>query len=189
MLCHVDFFDGFAAHGRNLLRRSKRAQSRDRRHDHVDRIVGAETFGQNIVDSGQLEYRAHRSPSDDAGAGSRGFQQDGSRADFMSHFVRNGAIDHRYGDEAFTSLLDTLANRFGHLAGPSDCETDLAFAVADDDQCTKAEALAALNDLGNAIDAHDGFFKSAGVAFTTTVLHQNVNPASRAASASARTRP
>ena len=70
-------------------------------------------------------------------------------------------------------LFDALADRFGNFAGFADGKTDAALAIADDDERAKAEALAALDDLRHAIDAHDGLFESAVVAIatTTTILH------------------
>ena len=70
-------------------------------------------------------------------------------------------------------LFDAFANRFGNFARFADGEADVTLAIADDDERAEAEALAALDDLRDAIDAHDGFFESAVVAIatTTTILH------------------
>ena len=90
----------------------------------------------------------------------------------MLHDVRNGLLDHRHGHEVLLGLLDGFANRFGHFAGFADGKTDLTLAIADDDERAEAKALTALDDLRNAIDAHDGLFESTVVAIaTTTIVH------------------
>ena len=43
----------------------------------------------------------------------------------------------------------------GHFLGLADAEADHAVAVADDDQRAEAEVLAALDDLGDAVDVDD----------------------------------
>ena len=86
--------------------------------------------------------------------------------------MRNGLLDHRHGDEILLSLLDGFANRFGNFAGFADSKPDLALAIADDDERAEAKALTALDDLRDAIDAHDGLFESTVVAIaTTTIVH------------------
>ncbi len=140
------------------------------------------------MDAGQLEHRAHRSAGDHAGAGRRRLDEDAACADLHRDFVRNRPLDHRHGDQRFACLFDALADRFGNFAGFTDGETDAPFAIADDDERAEAEALPALDDLRDAIDAHDGLFEPAVVAIATD-LHdsciRNSSPASRAASASA----
>src|SRR5579872_5028731 len=109
----------------------------------------------------------------------------------MTDFVRNRLLDHRDDDEVLLRLLDGFANRFGYLAGLPDGEANPTLAVADDDERAKAEALSALDDFRHAIDAHDRLIESRVVAFATgiAIVHQKFNPASRAASANACTRP
>src|SRR5580700_1477019 len=107
----------------------------------------------------------------------------------MTHFVRNGSFDHGNVYDALARLLDGFPNRLRNFARFADCEADFALAVPDHDECAEAKAFAALDDLGDTVNANHGFFESAGIALSASVLHQNVNPASRAASASARTRP
>ena len=72
----------------------------------------------------------------------------------------------------FFACFDGFANRFGNFARLADREADLTLAIADDDERAEAEALAALDDLRDAIDAYDGLFESTVVAIaTTTILH------------------
>ena len=68
-------------------------------------------------------------------------------------------------------LFDGFANRLGNFARLADGEADLTLTIADDDQRAEAEALAALDDFGDAIDANDRLVDAAVVAFSTTILH------------------
>src|SRR5579862_415669 len=189
-LCRVDFLNGLAAHRRYLFGGPQRLQRRDGSHHNVDRIVRAETFRENVVDAGKLEHRAHRAARDHAGARRSRLEEHGCGADFVANLVRNRALHHRYVHEALARLLDGLANRFGDFTGFTDRVADLAFTIADDDERAEAKALTAFDDLGNAVHANHRLFEPAAVAFATTpILHQKFSPASRAASASARTRP
>ncbi len=69
------------------------------------------------------------------------------------------------------ACLDGFADRFGDFGGFADGEADLPLAIADDDERAEAKSLAALDDLGDAVDANDRFFESAAVAIATTILH------------------
>jgi hypothetical protein len=125
----------------------------------------------------------------------------------------------RHVEEVLAGLLGALLDGEGHLLGLAVAEADAPGAVADHDEGGEAEATTALHDLGDAVDvdhprlAQGGVAGGAGVdelplpvATTTAVAaiaaaaggraalvldvgHQNSSPASRAASASAATRP
>src|SRR5437016_3875885 len=125
------------------------------------------------MNAGKLEYGAHRSARDNARSGRRGFHEDVRRADVLVDDVRNRALHHRYGDQILLGRFDRFANCFGNFAGLPDRESDLAFAVADDDERAETEALAALDDLRDAVDAHDRFIESAivAVAAAAAILH------------------
>ena len=100
--------------------------------------------------------------------GRGGLHEDLARADLQRDFVRNRLLDHRHRDQRLARLLDALADRLGNFAGLADGEADAALAIADDDERAETEALAALDDLRDAIDADDGLFEAAVVAIATT---------------------
>ena len=58
-------------------------------------------------------------------------------------------------DQILLGLLDGLANGHGHFARLAHAEAGVAVLIADDDQRGKAQVLAALDDLGDALDGHD----------------------------------
>ena len=111
------------------------------------------------MDAGQLEHGAHRAAGDDAGPRRGRLDEDTARADLHRDLVRDRLLDHRHGDQRLARLLDALADRLGHFARLADREADAALAVADDDERLEAEALAALDDLRDAVDADDGLFE------------------------------
>ena len=98
---------------------------------------------------------------------------------------------HRHLDEVLLGVLDALADRFRNLAGLAQPDADVAGAVADDDDRAEAEAPAALDDLGDAVDLDDALFERelVGSMRATWLLPQKSRPASRAASASDLIRP
>ena len=59
----------------------------------------------------------------------------------------------------FFGVLDALADGLGNLAGLAQPAADVARAVADDDDRAEAEAAAALDDLGDAVDLDDALFE------------------------------
>ena len=68
--------------------------------------------------------------------------------------VQRPCLAQRNPDHLALGLLGRLADGFGHFARLAVTEADAALLVADDDECRKAEALAALHHLGDAIDMH-----------------------------------
>jgi hypothetical protein len=77
-----------------------------------------------------------------------------------------------------------LGNGFRHFACLAMTEADPALAVADDDECRKAKALAALHRLGNAVDVNELFDQlfAAVIAAATTIV---ATPATVAVTATA----
>ena len=58
-------------------------------------------------------------------------------------------------NQIFLGLLDGLADGHGNFARLAHAETGVAALIADDHQRGKAQVLAALDDLGDALDGHD----------------------------------
>src|SRR5690606_9511095 len=105
---------------------------------------------------------------------------------------------HKATPRGFVRLADCL----GHLTRLAMTEADAALEVTHNDQRCKAEALTALHNLGDAIDVHQlvgklafALLAVAAAVFSRKTCHgslsfrQNCRPPSRAASASAFTRP
>ena len=154
--------------------RSRPLQRRDRRVHDVDGVVRAERLAQHVVDAGALEHGAHRTTGDDAGTGAGRTQQHDAGSLLALDGVRDRALDARDLEEVLLGLLDTLGDRGGHLLGLAVADADGAVAVADHDERGEAEATAALDDLGDAVDRDDaldvrGLLGRAASAVVTTV--------------------
>ena len=74
--------------------------------------------------------------------------------------MRNGAfLGQRNLEHVLLGVLDALADSDGHLGRLAHADTDVAVAIADDDERGQAEATAALDDLGNAVDVNNALFE------------------------------
>src|SRR4029077_10697045 len=126
------------------------------RAHHVVRVRSAERLRHHVLHAQRFEYRAHRAAGDDAGAGRGGAQIDAAGAVAAGHvMVQRAPFAQRHAGEPALGRLGRLADRLRHLARLAVAETDPAFLVADDDQGGKAEAAAALDHLGDAIDVDE----------------------------------
>ena len=79
-----------------------------------------------------------------------------ARAMLAAHvMMQRAALAQRHLDQIALGGFGRLADRLGHFARLAVAETDPALLVADDDQRGKAEAPAALDHLGDAIDVNE----------------------------------
>ena len=105
---------------------------------------------------GHLDDRAHRAAGDDAGTRRRPACSSTCPAPKLADdAVGDGAPFERDLEQVLLGLLGALADRLGHLVGLAERRADVAVLVADDDQRGEAEAPAALDDLGHAVDVDD----------------------------------
>src|SRR5262245_46011654 len=123
-------------------------------HD-VDGIRAAEHLGQHVVDAGQLQDRARGGAGLDAGALAGGTQDDGRGAVLLADLVRDRRADDRHADEVLLDFLDALVYRERDFVVLAVAPAHASLAVAHHDERVEAEALAALDDLGAALDLDD----------------------------------
>src|SRR6185295_15552084 len=99
---------------------------------------------------------AHRAAGDDPGSSRSGPDIDPAGAE-MAHpvMVKGAALAKRNPDHRLLGRGGRLGDRLGHLAGLAVAEAGPALAVADNDQSSEAEALAALHRLGHAVDVDE----------------------------------
>ena len=90
------------------------------------------------------------------------------------------------GEEVLLGVVDGLRDRQRDLARLAVADADAVDLVADHDERGEREPPAALDDLGDAVDLDDALLELSRLGH---LGHQNCNPPSRAASASAFTRP
>src|SRR6202012_1266716 len=117
----------------------------ERRLDDVVRIGGAERLGQDVLDPGRLEDRAHRTAGDDAGAFRCGLEQNLAGAIAAEHGVRDGRAGHRDLHHVLLGDLDALLDGGRNFLGLPRPEADTACSVTNDDEGAEAEVLSALD--------------------------------------------
>ncbi len=117
--------------------------------------------------------------------------------------MERAAILERDADHVALGRFGRLADRFGHFARLAMTVADAAALIAHHDEGSEAETPTALHHLGDAVDVHElvdelavavslraiASFTCHGVILSRDFSVQNSSPPSRAASASAFTRP
>jgi hypothetical protein len=93
----------------------------------------------------------------------------------------------RHGEQVLAGVVDGLRDRERHLACLPVADTDAIDLVTHHDERGEREAATALHDLRDAVDLDHALLELS--ALLDVDGHQNVNPPSRALSASALTRP
>ena len=91
----------------------------------------------------------------DIGGETMFLEHDVTSAETTFHSVRQRAAVHRDANDVLASLLNALLDGELNLAGLAEPPADVAVAVADDDQRVEAHVLAALDNLGDAVNRHD----------------------------------
>src|SRR5690606_33591074 len=189
---------------RDLVGPAQRLEAGDRGARHVDVVRGAERLAEHVLHAGLLEDGPGGTAGDDAGTGGGGLEQHPPGADAADDLVGDRGAGEGHLEEVLAGLLGALLDGEGHLLGLAVAEADPAVAITDHDEGGEAEATTALHHLGDAVDVDDprlaqrrvrrlarvvaGLALAAGTA-AMSVGHQSSSPASRAASATAATRP
>src|SRR5919197_3164080 len=190
--------DRQAAHLRHLVGAAETLEAVDGRLRHVDRVRRAEALREDVADPSQLEHGADAAARDHAGSLAGRPEQDARGVRPPEDLVRDRRAVLRNGEEVLLRVLDRLGDRKRHLARLAVADPDTIDLVADHHECGEREAASALDDLGEAVDLDDALLELAALlALDHRTLDarelrpgaQNVNPPSRAASASALTRP
>ena len=88
-----------------------------------------------------------------------GLEHDPLAENWTFDLVGDRRADHRDLDQVLLGVLDALADRLGDLAGLAEPDSDVPGAVTDDDDRAEAEAPAALDDLGDAVDLDDALLE------------------------------
>ena len=87
--------------------------------------------------------------------GEAGFQHHAAGAEHAEHLVGDRRVVLRHLEHVLLGILDRLLDGDRDLAGLAVADADLVDLVADDDERRERKLLAALDDLGNAIDLDD----------------------------------
>src|SRR5438477_434446 len=136
--------------------------------------------------------------ADHAGSFARGPQQHARSVRAAEDLVRDRGPVLRHREEVLLRVLDRLRDRERYLARLAVADADAVDLVADHDERGEGEAAPALDDLGDTVDLDHALLELAALlALDHLPLDrselgpgtQNFSPPSRAASASALTRP
>src|SRR6185312_15112341 len=131
---------------------------------------------------------------DDAGALAGGAQHHTCGAEAADDLVRDRRTVLRHGEHVLLRVVDRLRDRERHLTRLAVAEADPVDLVADHDERREREPPAALDDLGDTVDLDHALLQLASLLAPHDFSlnrgrAQNFSPPSRAASASAFTRP
>src|SRR5215203_498743 len=169
----------------DLLGAPEALESLDGCLEHVHRVGRSKALGEDVSHTAELEDGADAAAGDDAGSLARRAQEYPRGAEPAQDLVRDRLAVLRDREEVLLRVLDGLRDRQRDFTGLPVADADPVDLVADHDQRGEREAPAALDDLGDAVDLDDTLLELAGL----FVVAQNWSPPSRAASASAFTRP
>src|SRR6185369_1540551 len=126
------------------------------RADHVVRVRRADRLGHDVGDAEALEDRTHRAAGNDPGSGRSRADRYPARTEMAEAVVvKRTPVAQRNADHRLLRRGSRLADRFGNLTGLAVAEARAALAVADHHERGKAEALAALHGLGDAVDVDE----------------------------------
>ena len=120
----------------------------------------AEALGEDVVDARRLDDGANRAAGDDARS-RRGRAEEAPCRRRSGRTTRAGSVDavERHLEHVLARLIVALADGLGHLVGLAEADADVTRLVADDDERREAEAPAALDDLGHAVDVDDALLE------------------------------
>src|SRR5579862_6142158 len=158
------------------------------RANHVVGIRRTDRLRDHVLDTECLEHSAHRTAGDDAGTGRGSAQVNAACAVAAGDIVmQRAAFAQRHARQVTLCRVGGLADRLRDLARLAVAEPGPALLVTDDDQCRKAEALAALDHLRHTVDVDElvdelavallaipASFASAAFAFTCHGVFQSL---------------
>src|SRR5690606_21480712 len=139
----------------DLAGRGLDLQSFEGRTDHVVGVRRTGRLADDVLDAEGFEHGAHRTTRDDAGSRRGRTHHDLAGAPTAVAVVMQGAVlAQRNLDHRLLGFFGRLADGFRHFARLAMTEADAALAVTDDHQGGEAEAAAAFDGGGDAVDVH-----------------------------------
>src|SRR6266516_464920 len=185
---------GQAADLRDVLRPAQAPQAVDRRLEHVDRVRRPQALREDVANAADLEHSADAAARDHARSLAGRAQQHARGAELAQDLVGDRRALLRHGEQVLLRIVDRLGDRERHLARLAVTDADAVDLVPDHDERREREPPAALDDLGDAVDLDHALLELAlSLALDDLTFDrsraQNFRPPSRAASASAFTRP
>ena len=150
-----DFRNSLAALGCDALGVGQAAQTSKSGSGNVDGVIGTQALGTNVLDASAFQNSTDRAAGDNAGTGGSGTHQNAACTIHANNLVGDGGALHGNLVHVLLGGAFTLADGLGNFAGLANAVTDVALAVANNDQGSELHNAAALNGLGNAVDGDD----------------------------------
>jgi hypothetical protein len=107
------------------------------------------------VNAERFEYSAHWTTGDDTSTSLCGAKQNlASAVTSVDIMVQRAAIAQRYEDQIALCAFCCLADSFWNFTSLAVTETNATLLVTNDDESSKTETTAALNNFGDAVDSN-----------------------------------
>src|SRR5690606_34784667 len=117
-------------------------------------VMGTLAFCQDIADACQLQYGTDRTTGNNTGTFGCRTQEHTTCTVYTDNFMRNGTAYHGNCNQILLCVFHALPDRFRNFGCFTQAHADLAFSVADYNQCGKGEATATFNNFRNAVDEY-----------------------------------
>jgi hypothetical protein len=125
----------------------------------IGRVGASQRLGEDVADTDGLNDGAHGPTGDNAGTGSRGFEQHFRGTEAVLHHKGNGCAHQGNLDQVLFRIFDAFTDGFGILSSLAQAKADMTTAISDDHERANAKTATAFDDLRNAAHLHDGLFK------------------------------
>jgi hypothetical protein len=130
-------------------------QSVERCTNHVVWVRGTGRLGNNVVDAERFENSAHWTTGDDTGTSLCRAQQNlASAVTTVNIMMQRTTIAQWYEDQIALCAFGSLADSFWNFASLAVTEANATLLVTNDDESSKTETTAALNNFGDAVDSN-----------------------------------
>lgn len=151
--------NGLVPAGRHLLSGAQIAQAVQSGPNQIMGIMGAKTFGEDILNSGGLQNRPNRTAGDQTGTGGGRLKHNPSSPKFAMDLMGNTVFGNSYLTHVLTGLLDSFADGLGNLICLTQTMPDPTISVPNHTDRTETEATSTFYNLGRTVDKHDLFDK------------------------------
>ena len=145
------------AKSENVVLGAEHGESLDRCLDNVGVVVGANGFGENIVNAHGLTHGTHTTTRNDAGSGRCGLEENLATTKLCIDFVRNGRTIQLNLLKALVGNPGSLLDALGNFVGFSESNSNGAFFVTRDDESGEAEATSTFHHFRTAVNKHNLF--------------------------------
>jgi hypothetical protein len=129
-------------------------------HYYVHLVVGADTLGKNILNSGKFDDGTNSTTSNDGCSLPGGLQENAACTVILGDFVWNTSIlGNRNLDQVLLSIENSFLNGGLDLKALSDANANATVTIADDDESAEPETTTTLYNAGDAVNLNYDLFE------------------------------